>query len=112
MPNTPDPVNFISGNNRSNFDTFHQIYTEEPHFERRKQILAAHPEVKELYVKEWRTIPILIAILIAHFSIVYYAPYTSTFTYCCLAYFGSATFIHMIFIINHDLTHFTCVSQV
>lgn len=91
---------------------FHKIYTEEPHYSRRQQILLKHPEVKELFVKEWRTIPITLSLLLLHFTILYFAPSFNWPVYLFLAYFGSATCVHMIYIINHDVTHFTAVSRI
>ncbi len=77
----------------------------EPHFERRKEILEKHPEVKELYGIDkglkYKTLALVIFQLAT-------APFIATlewFWYLPIAYFIGASVSHTIFLTIHELSH-------
>lgn len=77
----------------------------EPHFERRKQILAAHPEVKSLFgIDKWLWVKTSV-VLIAHLTIsIWFVPEQIGWM-ILLAFFVGATFSHILFLAIHEITH-------
>jgi len=78
---------------------------DEPHLERRKAILKAHPEVKSLMGHEWKTkyITVLIAsvqIWLSHATLEFSWP-----AYLAVAYFIGATITQALFLAVHEISH-------
>ena len=77
----------------------------EPHFQRRKEILASHPEVKELYGIDsflWLKIVLMVA-----FQLIS-APYIADlawYYYLPICYVVGASVTHTIFLAIHELSH-------
>ena len=77
----------------------------EPHADRRKKILDAHPEIKSLYGYEPRVIPFVLAIIASQLAIAYYQKTWSTgvFIAVCWIYGGAAN--HALSLMGHELSH-------
>lgn len=86
-------------------DGFYWSDEREPHFKRRKEILAKHPEVKKLYgidkSMKYKVLGLVILQLVS-------APYVATlawYWYFLVAYVVGATASHAIFLAIHELSH-------
>ena len=77
----------------------------EPHKERRRLILEAHPEIEELQGSEPRVVPIVLAIIASQLTIAYYQQTWSTglFFIVCWIYGGAAN--HALSLMTHELSH-------
>jgi sphingolipid delta-4 desaturase len=88
-----------------NSEAFYWSESKEPHFERRKQILAAHPEVKDLFgVDPYLWLKSILAV-IGHFGIaIWFLPDHLGWMFL-LSLVAGATFSHVIFLAIHEITH-------
>lgn len=80
-------------------------YTEQPHRSRRKEILAKHPEVRDLFgfcpkQKYWVTASVL-----AQITIAYLIRDQSWWVILPLAYIVGGTINHSLFLAFHELAH-------
>jgi sphingolipid delta-4 desaturase len=78
---------------------------EEPHAVRRKAILDKHPEVQKLFGVEWRTCPIVLAIVILQLAIAYALRDASWGVILFLAYAVGGTLNHTLQLATHELAH-------
>lgn len=84
---------------------FYWVDTIEPHFERRKQILKEHPEVKSLFgLDRWLWIKTMLAVSI-HLSIAIWMVPDQLGWMLLLALVVGATFSHVLFLAIHEITH-------
>ena len=80
--------------------------TDEPHASRRKEIMKAHPEVKQLFGHEWRSKYLCTFLLII--PQIFLSVYTVDFswpTYLFVAYVFGATITQALFLAIHELAH-------
>ncbi len=90
---------------KDSVNDFYWADDREPHFQRRQDILKAHPEVKELFgvdthLKYWTVLLVIIQMTIAAFS--YKMPWIP---FLLVNYFIGATIIHAMFLAVHEITH-------
>lgn len=115
MPKTT-PSDFAT--NMSHFEkdksNFHIMTHLEPHNIRRQKILDAHPEVQKLMEKDPISLYWAIALNIFQLGMMFYIKnYVESWTYLLiLAYLISAVANHALFVLMHDITHFTCFKSV
>lgn len=77
----------------------------EPHQRRRKAILAAHPEVKQLFGPDWRTKYIVILLVSLQTYLACTVPCASLATRVILTYGVGATITQALFLAVHEMTH-------
>jgi len=81
---------------------------DEPHVTRRRLILEAHPEMKDLFGPEIKTFPMTIAVVVLQFVMAYCmrdSPFGLLFL---LAYAIGGTANHTLQLANHELSHNLC----
>lgn len=78
---------------------------EEPHAVRRKAILDKHPEMESLFGVEWRTCPIVLAIVAVQLCIAYALRDASWGLILLLAYVVGGTLNHSLQLAAHELAH-------
>jgi fatty acid desaturase len=79
---------------------------QEPHAKRRREILEKHPEIKELYGPDWRTMPQIFAVVSAQLGLAYYlGNYASTPVMLLCAYLFGGFATANLFLANHELSH-------
>jgi sphingolipid 4-desaturase/C4-monooxygenase len=95
-------------------DYFHIMTHSEAHNVRRKKILEAHPEVEKLFEKDRSSLYYTIALNIFQLLMITFIKYyvDSWFYLILLTYFIGATANHALFVLMHDITHFTCFKSV
>ena len=89
-------------------DDFIWSETPEPHRERRASILAAHPEVKELFGHEPLTKYIVVGLLAVQFAAAYVMrkeETTWTWQFWLLAYVVGGTVTQALFLAIHEIAH-------
>lgn len=115
MPKDP-PTDYAT--NMSKFDkvkdNFHVMKHLEPHNIRREQILKAHPEVEKLLEKDTLSLYWAIVLNIAQLGMLFIIKnYVESWAVVLLlTYFISAVINHALFVLMHDITHFTCFKSV
>ena len=87
---------------------FTWAHTEEPHGERRRIILAAHPDIVKLYGTDRITFPIVLSISLAQMVIAYYMQWASWPVLFICAWVISATMNHSLQTAVHELSHNLC----
>lgn len=96
-------------------DNFHVMTHLEPHTIRREKILKAHPEIyKLLDQKDTTSVYFAVALNLAQLGMCYLIKtyVTSWLVTLFLAYMVSAVLNHGLFVLMHDITHFTCFKSV
>jgi len=87
-------------------DDFFWDASDEPHASRRKQILAAHPEVNKLMGPEWRSKYIAVFLLvIPQIWLSWATQHLSWPAYLLVAYVFGATITQALFLAIHELAH-------
>jgi sphingolipid delta-4 desaturase len=88
-------------------DNFHFSPSEEPHAQRRKEILAKHPEIQELFEPDIRPVPYVVAIIFSQIAIAYlqqkFQWSWGLFLAVCWVYGGGAS--HALSLMTHELSH-------
>lgn len=89
---------------------YYWVDYQEPHKERRKQILKAHPEVKKLFGKNpflpWSTlIMVVIQVALALNMTTIVSLKFGWIYFILLSYFVGATIAHALFLAIHEITH-------
>lgn len=94
-------------------DFFHVMKHDEPHNLRRIAILAKHPEIKQLFVKEPMTFVWVIYIhLFQLFSCYVISCYDFSWPVIVVAaFFIGAIPNHALYVLIHDITHFTVLNS-
>jgi len=93
---------------RNTKDAFTWSETDEPHATRRKLILEAHPEIKQLFTTEPRTFWIITAIFISQCLISYSMREASWGWLLFVAYVYGGTVNHSLQLAVHELSHNLC----
>ena len=97
---------------RSDHDFFHKMYHDEPHSIRRRKILEAHPEVKDLFGTDSISFLILILVASKQLIICYFIFERNWWVYLFCLYFTGTVLTHTLQVLVHDLTHFTCFKSI
>jgi len=101
-----DPGNpFVHSDFAKNKDKFEWTYSDEPHATRRKQILAAHPEMRKLFGAEIKTFYIVMGILISQLWIASWIGTASWTTWLLVMYIYGATVNHSLQLASHEISH-------
>lgn len=87
---------------------FRRSNEEEPHKQRRKEILAKHPEIKELFGPDIRLLPSIVGIVAVQLSLAIYSVNLPLGLYLLLAYSVGGTLTHWLSLGNHELAHNLC----
>jgi sphingolipid delta-4 desaturase len=85
--------------------SFTQVAYPEPHKERGRQILRAHPEVKKLFGPDRRSLLLIAFALISQLAIAYLVKDSAWWVVGLCAFAVGAFFHHAIFVLIHDCTH-------
>lgn len=88
--------------------SFTRVGTDEPHRTRRSEILAKHPEIKELYGPDIRLFPSILAIASVQLSLAVYAVSLPVWQWILLSYTIGGTLTHWLSLGNHELSHNLC----
>lgn len=95
-------------------NNFHEMSHLEPHEIRRQKILKEHPEIEKLFVKDISSLYYTIGLTILQLIIIWLIKnYVHSFWVLVLiTYFIGAVINHGLYILMHDITHFTCFKSV
>eukprot|EP01083_Nonionella_stella_P149634 475547_1 len=104
----PEDIYGREGRFQKSHDEFDWTDHDQIHRTRRRAILKAHPEIKELFSTEIRTFPISVAIVIAQMFLAYWIADKSWYTFLFCAFVFGATMHHCLFTALHELTHNLC----
>ncbi len=85
---------------------FYWVEDREPHFQRRKEILAAHPEVKELFGIDPKLKYVTVAMVIAQLTIALFVHQLSWLPFILVTYIIGATIAAALFLAIHEITHY------
>lgn len=79
----------------------------EPHVGRRREILAKHPEIEQLYGTDWKTFPQVTAVVVTQLALaVYFGNYVTSMPFFLAAAWGvGGVLTANIFLANHELCH-------
>lgn len=80
--------------------------TIDPHVERRREILKAHPEVKKLYGRNPATFGWIVFLVSSQLMLAFLVKDTNFWWAIGLAYFVGAFINHSLFCLKHECTHF------
>lgn len=94
-----------SPNQSKSADTFYWSDSKEPHLERRKKILSAHPEVKKLFGHDPKLKFAVIGLVLLQLGIALVAGKLSLPWFLLITYFVGATAAHALFLAIHELSH-------
>lgn len=87
-------------------EAFHRVGTDEPHHSRRKEILAKHPEIKELYGPDIRLLPAILGIVASQLCLAIYATRLEEgWKWLLLSWSLGGTLTHWLSLGNHELSH-------
>jgi len=106
----PKEYSTANPNFDKNYEYFHVMDHDEPHAIRRKQILEKHPEIEELFTRDRTSIYLAIFFNILQFLIVWFLSNIdlSWGNIILVSFLVGALINHALFILIHDITHFTC----
>ena len=114
-PSTPDATFYLTPSTVPHYKPrdptareFTWAHTEEPHSERRKIILAKHPDIVKLYGTEPLTFPIVVSIAVVQMMVAYYMQWASWPVLFVTAWLVSATLNHSLQTAVHELSHNLC----
>lgn len=85
---------------------------DEPHATRRKQILAKHPEIRELFKPEPLTCPIVLTLVSIQIAMCYFLSQAGWAAFFLGAYFVGGTINHTLNMAIHELSHNLCFETV
>jgi len=86
-------------------DDFYWVEDREPHFGRRKDILAAHPEVKELFGIDPKLKYTTVFLVIVQLTIALFINQLSWFPFLLVTYIVGATIASALLLAIHEITH-------
>lgn len=90
---------------------FGRVGSDEPHHSRRKDILAKHPEIKDLYGPDVRLLPMILGIVAAQLSLAIYATRLEGWHWFLLCWSFGGTLTHWLSLGNHELSHNLCFKK-
>jgi len=90
---------------KKNKQDFHWVHSDEPHATRRREILRAHPEIKELFAPEPLTAYIVLAIFISQIIICSWISTQPWWIYLLIMYVYGGTVNHSLQLANHEISH-------
>lgn len=111
IPKTkPTEYSTANPNFDKNYEYFHVMDHDEPHSIRRKLILEKHPEIEELFTRDKTSIYLAVFFNILQLFMCWgLSRYDLSWSYTLLVSFLIGAVInHSLFILIHDITHFTC----
>jgi len=85
---------------------FYWAEDREPHFQRRKEIMKAHPEVKKLFGINPRLKYVAVGLVFTQFVVAYLIQDLHWFPFILITYFVGATIAQALFLAIHEITHF------
>lgn len=91
--------------------SFRRVGTDEPHFSRRKAILAKHPEIKELYGPDIRLLPMILGIVATQIGLAIYSTQLEGWKWFLLCWSLGGTLTHWLSLGNHELSHNLCFKK-
>merc|ERR1712048_231243 len=107
---TTNPIVFRSGceaGNKAPLEDFIWSLTQEPHFSRRKEILAKHPEIRNLMgPTPWTKYLVTGLVLVQFFCAWALRDMAFTWQFWLVAYVVGATATQALFLAIHELSHF------
>lgn len=77
----------------------------EPHAIRRKEILAAHPEIAELFGADSRPVPYVLMIIASQLALAYFQKYMSWPVFFLVAWIYGGAASHALSLMTHELSH-------
>jgi len=86
-------------------DDFYWSYESEPHAERRKQILAKYPQIKDLYGYDPYMRYTCTFLVMLQVTMAYATRYMNAWQYVLVAYVIGGTANHMVMLACHELSH-------
>jgi sphingolipid delta-4 desaturase len=96
---------FISTNTKKSKKDFYWSQQQEPHVERRRQIMQKHPEVKKLVGHDVRLAFVTAGLVITQIALSFLAGNLGPLYFFLLVYFVGATINHALFLDIHEITH-------
>ena len=96
------------GNCRSKRNDFTWKEDDEPHSQRRKDILSHHPDIKTLFGPDLRLFPIVLSLVASQLTLSYYAKDFSWPLYVTVAWVVGGTISHSLSLASHELSHGLC----
>ena len=90
---------------------FSWSYTDEPHLTRRREILLAHPEIRELFGTDVRTFPIVLLIFTTQCLLAYAVSSLPWLPLFLLAWAVGGTLNHSLQLAVHELSHNLCFAS-
>ncbi len=82
-----------------------RLHEPNPHWQRMKQILSVHPEIKQLFGPTPSTAIYAISLILLQFLLAYWAPTQAWWLFALITYFIGATINHSLYVVTHELTH-------
>jgi sphingolipid delta-4 desaturase len=86
-------------------DKFKWSYTDEPHYSRRKEILARYPQVKELYGTHRNTVWWILFLVSLQLLSAYLIRDVAWWVLLPVAYVWGGTINHSLFLVVHEVSH-------
>lgn len=103
----PFDVAWKGANFKRDTNNFHFMEHDEPHYTRRKMILEKHPEIKTLMTQDPISLYLTIALVALQIVIMSYVKDWPVWAIILLAYSLGGLIGNGLFVLIHDLTHFT-----
>eukprot|EP01006_Ploeotia_vitrea_P003606 TRINITY_DN112913_c0_g1_i1.p1 TRINITY_DN112913_c0_g1~~TRINITY_DN112913_c0_g1_i1.p1 ORF type:complete len:362 (-),score=186.43 TRINITY_DN112913_c0_g1_i1:188-1231(-) len=94
------------------YKDFHWVETDEPHATRRRLILAKHPEIKQLFVREPKTFLVVVFIFVSQLMMANWVQHQSLPVFLFLMYAYGGTVNHTLQLAVHELSHNLCFESV
>lgn len=84
---------------------FYHGEDDEPHAIRRRIILKAHPEIKDLFKPDMRPVPLVVGMCALQWTLTYYSRHFSWPVFVAVAYCIGGTIGHSLSLMTHELSH-------
>lgn len=85
---------------------YYWVDDREPHFQRRKEILEKHPEVKKLFGTDPNLKYVTVGLVIVQMTIALFIHQLHWLPFILVTYFIGATISHALFLAIHEITHY------
>ena len=103
----PFPDAYSGSNFKRDTRNFHYMDHDEPHATRRRMILEKYPKVKELMKQDSYSFFLTVFLVALQVGICYLIRDLPWWAVLVITYFVSGVITHALFVLIHDLTHFT-----